>query len=263
MKLDEKINEVLEKLKQRYKDELAAWIIYGTAADGKWIEGKSDIDSIIILKDNAEISDIKKSLDSGFLDAQDAKFKHLDISKEKEALFSYLDGYNLSIVEFHKISDYFKDIVERGRWTSMITILQPPRLVYSTREFEEFQKRLLSILNKKPVNKEKIIKLIKEKDDLELGLQFLGKVEGYKKSSCLHGHFRRKFQILSYYLKGKLHYKYRESLENIRELFSKEEYDKLMEIPKRYESREGMTAEEEGYYKSLALKATRIIEEKL
>ena len=236
MGLDEEISKVLEKLRKRYHDDLAAWIIYGTGADGTWIEGKSDIDSIIILKDSARIPDM-----------------------DKESLFSYLRGYNLSIVEFHKIVDYFNDIITRGRWTSMVTIIDPPRLAYSTKGFEEFQKRLLNTLNKEPENKEKIMKLIHEKDKFELGPEFLGRVEGYKKSSCLHGHFRRKFQILSYYLKGKLVYSYRESLQNIKELFSKEEYSRLMDVPNRYERREGITAEEEKYYKSLALKVTKII----
>jgi len=242
MKLEEKIRLVLNKLKERYSDNLAAWIIYGSAADGKWNEETSDIDSIIILKDTIEV---------------------LDINEEKKSLIKEIENEGISVVEFNKITEYLRDILSRGRWSNLITIIDPPKLAYSTPEFNEMQNKLLAGLKKVTIDNKKIIELIHIKDKFELGPELLGKVEGYKKVSCLHGHLRRKFQILNYYLKGNLVYDYRKNLESIKELFSEDEYKKLRNIPWFYEERKGIIPEDEGYFKELALKITEMIGEKL
>ena len=59
MSLKKSLKNIKGFLKKRYKGNLAAILVFGSAVTNHYIEGKSDIDTIILLKEQKGL-DLKK-----------------------------------------------------------------------------------------------------------------------------------------------------------------------------------------------------------
>lgn len=115
---------------ENYSGNLAAILIFGTYNTGPFMFGISDVDKIILFKQE----------------------DNLDFRKEQDKLREELTDINLSILHFRTINDYEKHIYDEGSWSSWITVINGSKIIYSTKEFEKFRKKLFS----NPISKEKL-----------------------------------------------------------------------------------------------------------
>lgn len=155
---------------------------------GEFVEGKSDIDLIILLK----------------------KKNGINFEKEFKNIAEGLKEYNLSIVHLKTINSYEKHIYKKGSWSSWITVINGSKKLYSTKEFKEFRKRLI----KRPIPKKKLIEYLKHKDKFELK-EYLKKDKGRIKAKGFFLHLRRKIQIINYYKTNKIIFDYKKCLKKV------------------------------------------------
>ncbi|GBE19509.1 hypothetical protein BMS3Abin17_00232 [archaeon BMS3Abin17] len=228
MNLSDSLEKIKEFLLKRYKDNLAGILVFGTANTGEFIEGKSDIDTMIFLN-------------------------KLDLQKETNFLIEKLKSIDFATQYFYTLEGIKgKYMKNRGRWSTYVTIVskEGSKLLYTTPEFERTKKYLIE----NPKIKEEINEYIREKDDFELEGYFKER-EGYSLMKALLAHIRRKLQIINYYKTGKINFNYRNCLKNI----NLEANGKLEKFYGIYEEKRDLTKEEIKDYYQIAKKLTEII----
>ena len=135
MNLQNSLREIKKFLKKRYKNNLAAILILGSTNTGHFVGGKSDIDTIILLK----------------------KKNNLNLKKEIKELQKKVKPMKWSIIHFETFASYKKHIYQKGSWSSWITVIAGSKKLYTTKEFEKFRRQLI----KKPIPKEKLLEYLK------------------------------------------------------------------------------------------------------
>ena len=60
--LSKLIDELVERLTARYKNQIISIVLFGSATTSEWIRGKSDIDCIILIKNNKLAKEIERFL---------------------------------------------------------------------------------------------------------------------------------------------------------------------------------------------------------
>ncbi|MFC1682533.1 hypothetical protein ACFL0X_02865, partial [Nanoarchaeota archaeon] len=152
----------------------------------------------------------------------------------------------LTIIHFDTIENYEKHIY-KGSWASWITVIKGCKVVYSTKEFKEFRKRL----RRKPISKENLIKLIKYKEKRIKNYQKL-RGKGFSLTKGLMGSLRLRLQLLTFLMYKQIIFDYSKCVKKIR--LEKEEKEMLKKLHKYYDKREKLTQSEFEYYRDLALK---------
>ncbi len=230
MSLKKDTSTIKRFLLDRYKNNLAAILIFGSANTGHFVKGKSDIDIIILLK----------------------KKDKLNFEKEKEDLFKKTRPFNWSIVHFKTLKEYGEHIYKEASWSSWITVILGSEKIYSTKEFLKFKNELI----KRPISKKKLKEYLDDKDDVEIKGYFK-RLNGYDLTKSLMSHLRRKLQIITYFKTQKLIFGYEKCLEK----------NKLTELEKGcleklwnfYIKRKRLTKEQVKYYTNLAEELTKTI----
>src|SRR3989338_3085112 len=211
MDLEKSINNIREFILHRYKDNLAALLVFGSANTGHFKEGKSDIDTMIFLKE----------------------WKALKREQERKLLLEKLRKYSFNTQYFHTLESIKEYIQNRTSFSTYIVIVSQDgsRILYSTPEFEKTKKFLIE----NPPTKESIKGYVREKDKFELD-GYIKNETDFKRARSFFAHFRRKLQIINYFETEELIFDYNACLANI-SLPKKEktELNKLYEI---YEKRE-------------------------
>jgi len=230
------LNNSLKRIKQfvleRYGNNLAAILIFGSANTGHFVEGKSDIDTIILLKRKCK----------------------LNFKNEIRYLFEIdeLQSEKLKILHFKTIKNYEKHIYNEGSWSSWVTVIEGSKKIYSTSYFEKFKERLI----KKPISRKKLFEYLKQKDKFELKGYFK-KTGGFDLTKALMSHLRRKLQIMNYFKTGKIIFDYNACLRNVD--LDKSEKVKLTRLYKLYKKRKKLSNEEIKHYKKIAEEFTKRI----
>ncbi|MBU0760397.1 MAG: nucleotidyltransferase domain-containing protein [Nanoarchaeota archaeon] len=218
----------------RLRDNLAGILIFGSYNTGEFVLGKSDIDLLILLKE-----------DNGM------KFqKEEDILKHVE-----LTDLKPSIVHFRPLEDYKEHIYREGAWSSWITIICGSKVIYSTEDFEKFR----TYLEQHPLSSENLKDYIKTKDYIELEGYFK-RNSGWNLTKAYYSHLRRKLQILNFLEGNTLDFDFTTCLNNLDCLI---ENKLLQKIEKLYKERKEITEQEVKKYYVLAKKLTKQILEKL
>lgn len=230
MTLKSSLNKIKKFLIKRYSNNLDAFLVFGSANTGPFLEGKSDIDIIILLKRKNKIN----------------------LEKENLFLFKKFKKEKLKIVHLKTIKDYEKHIYKKGSWASWITVINGSKKILSSKEFEDFRKRLIL----KPIPRKKLIEYLKHKDKFELKGYFK-KRKGFILTKAYFSHLRRKIQIINYFQNGKIIFDYEKCLKNIR--LEKEEKEKLKKLHEIYKKRMRMSKKQILYYNKLAEKFTNKI----
>lgn len=232
MSLENNIQIIRNFLLERYKNNLAAILIFGSANTNHFRDSKSDIDHMIFLK----------------------RLNGIDISEEIKFLFDRLKTENFASQYFNDLQGLKDYIKNRKSFSTYITIASKDgsRTVYTTPEFE----RTREYLRKHPPTKEEIKEHLKEKDEFELNGYFR-KIKGYDLTKALMSHLRRKLQVMNYFQTGGLIFDYTACLNN-REI-NQEDTKKLEKLYKTYEKRATLVDEEIDYYRNLAREFTNRI----
>ena len=122
MSLEDSLNKIRGFILARYQDNLAAILIFGSANTGHFREGKSDIDTILLLK----------------------RQQNINFNKEIKFLLEALKSEHFATQYFYTLIGIKKHIRERGSWSTYITIVSEDgsKVLYSTPEFEKTRKWL-------------------------------------------------------------------------------------------------------------------------
>lgn len=219
-------NKIVEVCLSRYDKNLVAILIFGSYNTGQFAPGVSDIDTIILLKQQQK----------------------LDFKQEQDELRNSLAKINLSIQHFDTIDNYRQHIYEGASWSSWITILTGSRAIYATPEFTAFKEFLAT----HELDKQKLKEYLAHKDEFELEGYFKQK-EGWELTKGIFSHMRRKLQIINYYTGNDLEFDYFACLQNIRKL---KERRALKELGKLYKKRESIPQKEIEKYYTIAKKLT-------
>ncbi len=232
MNLKENILEIKKFLLNRYKDNLAALLIFGSVNTGQFHNGKSDIDHMILLK----------------------KLKGLNAEKELKFLYSKLKGIGFSSQYFNDLQGIKNYIRSRKSFATYLVIATKDgsRVIYTTPEFE----RLRTYLKKHPLTRKEIQEQIKKKDKVELDGYFAN-LKGYHLSKQLMCHLRRKLQVMNYFKNKKIVFDYYACLDKVK--LEKKEKEKLKKLYSAYKKRENLSKKDVDYYTSLARKFTQTI----
>ncbi|MEK6875096.1 MAG: nucleotidyltransferase domain-containing protein [Nanoarchaeota archaeon] len=229
MTLEKSLTRIKEFLLDRYKDNLAGILLFGTANTGEFREGKSDLDTMIFVKEQ----------------------KGLNIDDEIKFLIEALKSERFATQYFHTLEGIIQYITERSSFSTYITIVgeDSSRILYSTPVFEETRQRL----RENPPSKEDFKKYVKKKDEFELDGYFNG-IEGFKLTKALFTHIRRKLQIMNYFKTGKLIFDYNNCANNLN--LSASEKEDIEFLYDSYSKRKPLTTEEIDKFHQLAKQFT-------
>lgn len=217
------LNKIKNFLKRRYKQNLAAILIFGSAATNNYKKGKSDIDAIVLLKSR----------------------KGLDFKEEIIILSDSLQKERLSIQYLHTLQSIKEYIKKRKSWATFLRITSKDSalVLYSTKEFQNLKKCFL----KNPLKKKDCI--------YYLNIKQISDVEGYFKTAkaffltkSLMFHIRKQLQILNYLNKGGLVFDYKTCLNNS-DLENSDKH-RLITLYTHYKTRKPIR-EKEYYFKTI------------
>jgi len=166
--------KIKEFILNRYKNNIVAILVFGSANTGEYKIGKSDIDTIIILKGNTD----------------------LDLKQERKLLIKELKSVNLSIQNFVTVKDIKKYVKERNSWGIQTAILSEggSKIIYSNEEF-------IKLKNWFKINfssKEKIKDYFRKKDEFEL-YGYFKNLECFELIKNIFAHIRKKIQAINYF----------------------------------------------------------------
>lgn len=227
MTLRNDLRNIKKILLERYKNNLAAILVFGSANTGQFIDGESDIDTIILLKNPGD----------------------LDLEREKKFLSKKAELINWSIIHFRTLKDYKNHIYNEGSWSSWITTINGSKRIYSTSEFEKFRRELI----KNPVPRKKLFKYLKNKDRFELTK--MKRLGGWNSTKWAFSHIRRKLQILNYFKTEKLIFDYDACVYNL----NPDDKQELNQLCQKYKQREKLSKKEINYYYNLARELTKML----
>lgn len=232
MTLEKSLTQIREFLLNRYRDNLAGILVFGTANTGEFKDGKSDIDTMIFLKEQ----------------------RGLNIVDEIKSLIDALKSERFATQYFHTLEGIVQYIKERSSFSTYITIVgeNSSRTLYSTPEFEETRQRL----RKHPPPKEDLKRYVKKKDEFELDGYFRD-IEGFKLTKALFAHIRRKLQIMNYFKTGRLTFDYNKYVDNLD--LSASEREGINSLYEDYSERKPLTTKEIDRYNQLAKQFTERI----
>ncbi len=236
MNLEKNIQKIKSFIYNRYKNNLAAILIFGSVNTDHFKEGESDIDHMIFVKEQ----------------------ENLNFEDEIKFLLRELGKYGFATQYFHSLESIKKYLKTNNRlgWSTYITIVADDgsRVIYSTPEFEKMKTELM---RNKPTKNE-VKNYVKEKDDFELHGYFK-EIGGYILTKALMAHLRRKLQVLSYFKTGKLIFDYETCLNNVNTNNKDErEFEKIYD---QYKKREILSEEKIETYCKLAEKLTKQIDD--
>ncbi|MFH1290228.1 MAG: nucleotidyltransferase domain-containing protein [Nanoarchaeota archaeon] len=217
--------KILDACLEKYEKDLAAVLIFGSYNTGTFIQGVSDIDTIILFKPTT-----------------------MNLKKERAELLKTLSNIKIAVHHFRTLEDYEKHIYSKGSWSSWITVICGSKIVHSTPEFTEFKRQL----QKNPLQKNKLINYIKRKDEFDLQ-EDLKKKTGWWITKAIFAHIRRKLQILNFYSGNNLEFDYFKCLKNLTNLGKKEKLEKLN---KDYDERRALNEKEIRDYLRIAKQLT-------
>lgn len=232
MSLENSLKKIRSFIVSRYGDNLAGLLVFGSANTGQFHEGRSDIDTIILLK----------------------KLNGLDLEKETNFLIESLKSENFRTQYFHTVESIKEHVKKRVSWSTRITILskEGSRVLYSTPEFEKLKRWLIDNFP----SKEDIMRYVIEKDKVELDGYFK-EIENFDLTKALMSHVRRKLQIMNYFQSNKIIFDYDICLNDVE--LPAEEKGKLKELYRIYEKREKLSKKQISDYYNLARELTKRI----
>ncbi len=221
-------NRIVDSFLARYDNNLASIVIVGSYNTGQFVQGASDIDTIILLK----------------------RKDKLDFEEEQKIMKDKLKDLNFSIQNFSTLRFYRNKIYDEGSWSSWITFLVGSKIIYSTKEFENLRK----YFSTHELSKEKVAKYLRNKDKTELDGYFKERI-GWDITKALFAHIRRKLQILNFYSGNELSFDYWKCLDNV----DLEEKDRMKRLGELYDHRKSMKTEGVKLYTDLAYSLTPLV----
>jgi len=224
--------KIKRTLMKRYGKNLAGILIFGSANTGKFYQGKSDIDTIILLKNK----------------------EGLNFEEEIILLSDKLKKINFVTQYFHTLRSIKDQILKRKSWGAFIVIAsrEGGLVLYSTPEFQ----RLKQWFRKHPLKKKDCLKYLQEKNKTDVNGYFK-KRKGYELTKSVMCHIRKQLQILNFLKNGLLIYDYKECLDYLN--LDEKDNQKLLILYNKYKDRVSLKKSEVNTYYSYFRKLNSMI----
>lgn len=164
IKLDSSLKKFVDLCKLKYGKDLIAIGIYGSYVWGYFDKEKSDYDVFLILKDKI--------------------INQNEIPKGKLEKIS---------IQYFSTPEQLSELVHEGHWSLYITLLESAKIIYHTKEYETFIKKLRGI---------DFIENLKNTDRIKFKAGFdrevIQKEEGYEGAKYALPALRSRLQLLAY-----------------------------------------------------------------
>jgi len=200
---DPYLKKFVDYCKYKFEGNLEAIVIFGSYSLGFFNKKKSDYDVIVIFKNKVPIG--KAEINKKF---PKVTLHHFLIEK-----------------------DLFKLIYE-GRWSIYITLLKSGKVLYKTKEYNNFLGKLKKINFWKDTANLKRLQF-KDKTDKK----HLKKVKGYSAIKVAFASTRKRLQILTHLRKKELRWDFNKNLEINKQFLNKKEIIFLKNLNKKNFSR--------------------------
>jgi len=224
--MDKYLKNFVNYCKDKFGDNLAAIVVYGSYAGGYFDKNKSDYDVFVIFKEYTPEgkNNLKK------------KFKKITL-------------------QYFLTTEDLINHVRSGHWTVYITLLKGKlKIVYKTKEYKDFLKKLKKIYFFDFIDVAIIeAKAVYEKRQLK-------KLKGFKALKWAFPSIRKKLQLLNYIRCKKPVWKFRKVLRKNKNIFDKKEIKFLKKLEKRIRGRDNHFNSED---KKISLKILDKIDEEL
>jgi hypothetical protein len=234
--LRKSIDKIKEVASERYGDNLAGLLVLGSVNTGNFVEGESDINTMVFVKD----------------------LDNLNPKEEIDFLTNSLRNERFQSQYFHSLESIVEYLKKRKSFSTYLTITAEDgsKILYSTHEFGDIRKRL----RENPFTKKELIEHVKEKDEFEIGEKGYmrnsqtGKYKNraYRLTQNLFFHLRRKIQIMSFLKTGKLIFDLENCIDNTE--LNDDEKGKIIKLYDLYKERKPVSKEQD--YFDLAYKFT-------
>jgi len=230
MALENSLNTIREHIVNRYGDNLAALLLFGSANTGNYKEGKSDIDTLIFIKEKG----------------------NLDFGEEIGSLVGELSSEKLAVQNMETLEGVKKYIQENNGWGVYTAIMAKggSRTLHSTGEFEELKKELKD----NPFKKQGISNYLQRKLETDVNGYFK-KLEGWDVTKAFFSHTRRLLQMTHYLTNGELIFDYHDCLKELG--FEENETKNLKQLARAYDERRVLSDEEKNSYNEFSEKLTK------
>jgi predicted nucleotidyltransferase len=206
IKPDNYLEKFVDFCKEKYKDELIAIGVYGSFAWGYFDKSKSDYDVFVIFKNKTPKG--RKEINKKF---PKVTLQYFATAKEIE------------------------DRINQGHFTIYITFLKSARMLYSTKEYRNFLKKI-----KKTDIIERLIDTLAIEGKTKFEVDTLGKLKGYKASKWALPSIRKRLQFLTYLRKRKATWNLKKVLKLNKDLLDKDEIKFIIDLDKRVKKRENV-----------------------
>ena len=198
------LKKFVDYCKGKFGKELVGIVIFGSYSLGFFNKRESDYDVIVIFKDK--------------------------IPKSKTEIKRNFE--RITLHHFLTEKDLLKKIYE-GRWSIYITLLKSSKILYQTKEYNSFLKKL------------KKLNFLKETDNLnrfkfkdKIDKKHLKEVKGYKAVKLSFASIRKRLQILTYLKKKKLVWDFDKNLIINKQFLNKKEMVFLKNLKEKNYSRD-------------------------
>lgn len=203
IRADNYLKNFIDYCKVKFGDNLMAIVIYGSYAWSYFDKKESDYDVFIIFKNF--VPEGKE-----------------DIAKR----------FRKITIQYYITAEELVRKVHLGHWTSYITLLKSAKILYSTKEYEKFLRKLgkINLL-------EKLIDIASIEGKTLQRIENLKKLKGYKASKWALPSIRVQLQMLTYLKYNKLIWDLKENLEKNKENLTDEEILFLEKLDGKVKSR--------------------------
>ncbi len=217
MKLKKSLNKIEKFVRLRYGRNLAGLLVFGSVVSGDFVEGKSDIDVMILLKDK----------------------EGLNFEEEILELSDELGSSGFVCQYFHTLRSIKDYVLKRKSWGVFVVIASEDGafVLFSSKGF----KSLKDWFKSHPLTKNDCVYYLKEKQKTDVNGYFKER-KGFEFTKSIFAHIRKQLQMLNFFKSGKLLFDYEKCLRGI------EGDCELKELYERYKNRKGLSVSEGKVY---------------
>ena len=207
IKPDTYLKNFMDYCKDKYKDNLLAIVIYGSYAWGYFNKRKSDYDVFVIFKE-------KSPKDKG------------TAQKEFGKLFPKIT------LQYYCTTDELIHKVNGGHWSIYITLLKSGRVLYKTRGYRKFLKKL-----KKIDFIEQMLDTVAMQYKAKFEIDTLRKIRGYKAAKWALPSIRKRLQLLVYIRRKKAVWDLKRVVKLNKNVLTKKESDFIVNLDTKVKNR--------------------------
>jgi len=207
IRADNYLKSFVDFCKEKYENNLVAITIYGSYSWGYFNRNKSDYDIFVIFKDKTP-------------------------KDKKLAQKEFLKRFPKISLQYFCTADELLRKVKEGHWSIYITLLKSARILYYTKEYKRFLKKL-----KKVDFIEQLMDTVAMEYKTNFEIETLKKRRAYKAAKWALPSIRKRLQLLTYIRRRKVIWNIKKVVKLNKDILTKEEKNFIIDLDKRVKKR--------------------------